>query len=631
MIVGTRLVFCFFLLLTSSVVSQNLADTYGIKAPKNYEKDCGEYMTLYRRLPADVRFAVDVEGRTITFRFPSEQYFNSLFDKSTDGIAIDVVKREQYKCYAKNRFANSNIHRGYLMPPIYLKDIEEKKITNDQGYVWIEYGELPSQFDPLEVECNLVIIQKKYNCAYHQFANLDYSNWGVLDMGLYRDSLSTDEYSQIHGEVSKKLRFVVPFEKNKAEFNSADIQPLYDSLHLTDYNVKTINIRAYTSIEGTLSRNLELQEHRANSIVQSLQAYQSPEIESIIVANENWVEFLSDVSDGPFDYLTRLSKEEIKKRLEDKVLLDQLEPILQNHRKAYIELDLQKKFSSEENDPIILKKFFDQSIAKQDINEAIYLQNIIFEKVRDHQLPDSFIGQLEVPKEAIYGPLLNNQAIFGYDANDLFIYDHIMNFEKLLELLPDNKKILYNLTALKMKAWREGELLTNRTEVQQYIDRLEKMGLDQSLMERFRTNYYIIMTQYFYQEQDYRAKDRTLREVYYRYKDLNLDDADLISLAKYLAIYSKFEWAQAVLYDRMDDLDVDEDLLFYYINLTINDSRNTQQDEYRKFLLNAIDKNNERFCDLFLPVSQGGYTFQLLDDDYLKINYCENCYSSDNK
>jgi hypothetical protein len=54
---------------------------------------------------------------------------------------------------------------------------------------------------------------------------------------------------------NKVLRFEIPFEKNKSEYSSADIKPLYDSLNLTDFNIKKITIRAYSSIEGNEERN----------------------------------------------------------------------------------------------------------------------------------------------------------------------------------------------------------------------------------------------------------------------------------------------------------------------------------------------------------------------------------------
>ncbi|HSZ25391.1 MAG TPA: hypothetical protein VK766_06735, partial [Cytophagaceae bacterium] len=72
-------------------------------------------------------------------------------------------------------------------------------------------------------------------------------------------------------------------------------------------------------------------------------------------------------------------------------------------------------------------------------------------------------------------------------------------------------------------------------------------------------------------------------------------------------------------------IDVEEDLLFYYINLTIAQPKVTATKSYRAIMLNAINLNRERFCAIFKPFGKGGISFQLLDSEYLKKTYCENC------
>ena len=615
------IIFCF------SSKGQHSTETYDLKNPgKDIAKKCSDFYTVVKSLPKEADYAIGLDGRDIIFYMASSKFFELIFDKGSDGIAVDILKRSQYRCYTKNNFSKSWAAKGHMMKPMYKDEMLQNSFPTENGYVYIKYGEVPDQFDLSEIECNLIVIQKKYFCDYRSYAHIDFDNWDILDMGMYVDSLTNDEYRTIHGAVSKELRFTVPFERNQTEFNNADIQPLYDSLELTDYNIKEITIKAYTSVEGPLDRNIQLQTGRANSIIAALQEHQNPEILSHVTANENWVEFLNDIRDTRFKYMIRMSKEEIKNELTNPDVLDQIEPLLKNHRKALIQLKLQKKFSDEENDPELLKKFFDQNIVKKNIEEALYLQEIIFEKIREGKIPEDFIGKLEVPKSSEYGPLLNNFGIFQYKSNDAFLYENIKNFENLLEILPGNIKIKYNLLVLKIKVWTEGELITNREEIEASIDELENMGLDKSLVTRLRVNYYIILTQYQQQRQDYTAKNRTLKEVYWKYKNLDLSDQDLLSLAKYLSTYTKYDWAEMVLHDRINQLEANEDLLFYYLKLTINDPKRTKQSHYRTIMLNALDKNTQRYCDIFLPKGQGGYTFQILSNEYLRKTYCENCY-----
>jgi hypothetical protein len=321
----------------------------------------------------------------------------------------------------------------------------------------------------------------------------------------------------------------------------------------------------------------------------------------------------------------KLSKNEIKSALSQKNTLQKIEPILASHRKALIELNLQKKFTTEESDPKLLIKYFNQSIQNQDVNEALYIQNIIFEKLKDNQLPSDFIGKLEVPNELFYESLLNNFAVYNYEKDQTQLYENILNFERLLKLLPGNIKIMYNLTALKLIACTDGKLATYREDIRDVIYELELKGLEKSLITRLNVNYNIVLTEYYNLKNDFKNKNKSLSKVSNYYSHLKLSDQDLLSLSKYMAIYSKFDWAESILAKRIIEVDASEDIIFYYLALTLSDPKKIESEDYRTIVLNAIDKNNKRFCDIFLPTSQDGYTFQLLSNEFLKNNYCENC------
>jgi hypothetical protein len=109
------------------------------------------------------------------------------------------------------------------------------------------------------------------------------------------------------------------------------------------------------------------------------------------------------------------------------------------------------------------------------------------------------------------------------------------------------------------------------------------------------------------------------------YKNLIMTDEDLVSLAQYFSYYAKYDWALSLLEPKINAIDVNEEILFYYINLTISNSIYTDKPAYRTIMLNAININQGRFCKSFNSIFRGGITFQLLEDDYLKKNYCENC------
>jgi len=478
----------------------------------------------------------------------------------------------------------------------------------------------------------IIFLKNKNLCYYNSFFDLKAYRWDLLDMGFYFDTLtykSAFDSSLTEQEryilQNKILKFEIPFEKNKSEYSNTDIKPLYDSLNLTDFNIKKITIRAYSSIEGNEERNNQLQQERAQSIVYALQSYQKPSIVTEIIVSENWVDFLNDVSLTQFSYLVELSKEGIKEKLKDKNLESLLEPYLQKHRKAIIILDLQKKDKYESVPVIELIELFSKSISEKNLEQAIDIQNSIFEKVRNLEIPTNYIDKLELPEKSEFSLLLNKNSIFKYLMNELDVYNTYKELTELLDLIPKDGHIKYNICALKFKVWLLGESAVNPIDFKKEITELKILGIPDNLVKRMLINYEIIMCEYYMTQGDFSNKDKSLKYIYSNYKYVPLSDYDYLSLAQYFASYTKYDWATKLLEKKVKSVDVEEDLLFYYLNLTLIDEKMTKRSDYRTILLNAYNINPSRFCEIFEPIGQGGVTFQLLENEYLRKTYCENC------
>jgi len=145
------------------------------------------------------------------------------------------------------------------------------------------------------------------------------------------------------------------------------------------------------------------------------------------------------------------------------------------------------------------------------------------------------------------------------------------------------------------------------------------------LIERLIINFHIVKSDVYYRKGDYNTKDFSVDYINKTYKNIVNSDNDYLSLAQYLSYYANTDKSVALLKNKVKSIDVDEDLLFYYLNLTLIDKTLTVKSEYRTIMLNAININKSRFCRLFNSVENGGVTFQLLEDKYLRKTYCESC------
>ena len=618
---------CLVLLVVSNTVfSQN---TFDIIFPGNdREQKCKQCFQIFSQKPKEVQFSIKREKDNLYFQVNDKNWFNLLFKNAGDGIAVDAVVKDRYSCEYET--ISSTQIRGLLLKPIYSKQLKSGLKPDGENAYRVHVGRVPEAFLNDELEYNILFLSNKILCNYYWIYNLESYPWDLLDMGMYLDSLTYTtkqiKASEKEGYVlkNKTLKFKIPFEKNKSEYSQEDIKPIYDSLRLTDFNIKTINIKAYSSIEGSLERNIELQEQRANSIVKALQTFQKPAIKTNISTSENWVEFLNDIKGTKYKALDKLSKKEIKAKLVGN-LSNEIEPILMQHRKAVLELELQKKDKYKSMSANELLNKFNSAIEEEKLDEAKEIQNSIFEKLKEKEMSPDFLRKMQIPKQVKFAKIFNKNSAYRYMLNineGLIVYNELLELEKLV---PKYGEVKYNIAAIKIKLWRYNAIDVDETKLKNEINVLKNFGIEGSLISRMMVNFHIIKAENLMRKRDYANKDKSVSYINNNYKKFPLSDYDYLSLAQFFSYYANTDFSVKLLEDKAKSIDIDEDLLFYYLNLTLINRRLTHDSNYRIIMLNAISMNKERYCKLFNSIEKGGVTFQLLEDEYLRETYCESC------
>ncbi len=625
-------ILCMFLFLNIAF-SQN---TYDIVFPgKDAEKKCETCVQIFNLKPEDVWFSIVREKNNLYFQVNNYDWFNRLFYNPGDGIAVDIVRKEKYDCDEK-KISNEQI-RGLLLKPIYSKELK-KGLKKGSGDIFqVKVGEIPNILLDDNLEFNILFLSKKNLCRYYVIYDLESYSWDLLDMGMYLNTL-TYETKQIEaigeeGDVilNKTLKFIVPFKKNKSIYSQADIKPIYDSLRLTDFNIKSIKIKAYASIEGISQRNKELQEERAQGVLDALQSFQKPTIETTVSSSENWVEFFNDIEGTKYEYLKSLTKDEVRKAIAGKIRKE-MEPIFSDHRKAVLQLELEKKDRFAANSIGDLLTKFNILIAQKDFeksdityDEAKEIQNSIFEKLRGKEDALDFLKKMSLPRQLKFIQLLINNAAFMYMEDFKYatmVYNELLDLEKMD---PNNGEIKYNLVAIKLKLWFYNALVVDETNLNNEIYALRKYDIPKQLIEKMLVNFHIVITRKFIEQGDYTSKDRSVEYVNKNIKKFDLLNSDYLNLAQFFNDFGDVNMAIELLEKKVRRIDVDENLLFYYLNFTLINKDLTSTKAYRTVMLNAINMNKTRFCKLFNSVEKGGVTFQILEDEFLRKTYCENC------
>ncbi|NQY29949.1 MAG: hypothetical protein HRT69_10820, partial [Flavobacteriaceae bacterium] len=276
-----------------------------------------------------------------------------------------------------------------------------------------------------------------------------------------------------------------------------------------------------------------------------------------------------------------------------------------------------------------LLSLFKASIANDNVDEVTEIQNSLFEKLKNQEISPDFLDKMKLPQQVKYARNINNNSVYKYFMEERNLLISMNELEKLEKLTPKDGKVKYNLAVLKFTLWRANYQPVDAIAFKKQILGLKQFGISQTLIQRMLINYHIVKSEKYMRKRDYTNKDKAVTYILKNYKKITLSDFDYLSLSQYLTYYSNYKNAIELLEKKVRSISVDEDLLFYYLNMTLIDNELTKKADYRTIMLNAINMNKERYCKLFNSKDVGGVTFQLLDNEYLRKTYCENCNSEE--
>jgi hypothetical protein len=441
------------------------AQAFVLTDGRDNHPNCAVWWQVWHTKPKEVLFGVMVQSdHSVWVACTSKEWLLKLLNQKTDGLAVDLVTKDQFAC-GKTKPSNLQYRQGYMLPPVYSPQLRtDMKQFAANGFS-MRVGEVPTKLRGQMIEGRLIMIKNRTVCHVLSSINIDRSLWALLGMGLFADTyLEASNFEADTTKTSgffytKRLQFVVPFAKNQTQ---ASIKPLYDSLRLAQYQIAKVAIRAYSSVEGSEAQNLALQRQRAQAIVKALQPTQAAGVAPEITTAENWVEFLRDVAATPHAHLAQLPKAEVKLKLQDAKLLASLEPKLRQHRKAVVTVYLRDKTGQESTATQAMPNQFQAAIAKRDVQRALAIQREIFDRVSDNRMPTSTLQELEIPSEKLFSPLLNNQGIYEYLLGLQAESEALAFLLPLAKLDPTNGKLAYNICALRLRLWQLGDLPPDR-------------------------------------------------------------------------------------------------------------------------------------------------------------------------
>ena len=572
-----------------------------------------------------------VSGDKIYLRYPNTKDLRRFLKKQKDGLAVDIVQRNQYINADYNIVDNNLQNKGVMGKVIYKEKFFKKNllITKDKKANRKVKGieVLMGKFDPKitgAYELNLIVVQNGSVCktitrGYTENANIESSTpIGLLPMP---NSKGLKPAFEPRSE-SSIVNFIIPFEKNKSEFKQVDIEPFIKAMNEPDFIIDGLYIYAYASIEGDSAANMKLQQKRAESVVTVLQGMQNNKIRPTIQTKDSWGLFLLENEDGKYADIVNLGKDKAIARLNsDKKLLQELEPILAKERFAQIIMDVTYDVSGDKEQKFS-KVSFNRASKANNTKLSYKIMELIGKRVTEGKYPVSIYDSLNIEENAKNVGLLNNFVYYKYQADNSIDEDDAKTLDRLLNLEPTNPVLQYNTVFCQLKLDSNAGNAERQAQVQQTINSLYGK-LDSNYVNGLNIEWqFKIMETLDTMANSEALIDACIARIkqFYNIKEATWQNA--LKLSSVFTRAKDYSYAATLLEPYLSMPNVNENLVFMYISCASRVQEKYYSRTFAKALEIAKEKNSTRYCKLF---GEPFMTFQVLENPEVKRVYQTSC------
>jgi len=577
-----------------------------------------------------------LQGNDIYFKSDKVQDLRRILKGSGDGLAIDIVLKEQFPCNGPNIIDYNRVNKGYMLKMVKAPKLFAKNTIKDRREskrkINVKIGTLPKNL-PEHYEMNLLIIQDKHVCRSITKTFINEGSIVYSDaIELLADTVIIGKSEYIPTAETANLNFRIPFERNKAQYRPEDIEPFLKKLREPDFIINNIEINAFSSVEGTDATNKSLQTRRAESIVSALKSRQQDDFVSSIKTGDNIEDFKRDVKGTEFEKMANMSISEIQNHISSNRLHKKMEPILANHRYADIKMQITYDISGKKEELFVLNRF-NKSIEENDLVNALSIQKFIFRKVMKGEYSQQAVFGQEIPEKPEYAGLLMNKLwLSGLLMNKLWLEKFIKNedineeycdrIDYLYNMSPDNAYIKFNW--LYCKIINESFNDENKIiETQKLISELYATQLRKETIDKLNLEYQFKIIQTLDTTETPHplllASLDTIKAII-DVKETNWQNA--LKMANVFTRYGDYNFAVKMIEPYIKNKHVFEELLFTYIGLSSFSGYRMYTRNFTIACQKAAKMNKERFCSL---IKDKVLSIQIFENPDVKKIYCESC------
>ena len=264
----------------TNIEGQLSASAFEIKTPTESEAlDCFSLMGNERNIAINLGNSISIEGKDILLYYHDKRIVAELIENENDGIAVDIIQRNQFECGKKNSLDVSKIYDGILLKPVYKKELFANNSSKSTYRLITKIGELPDDLVGKDIQMSMLIIKSGVKCDYNYPITISRSDYDLVPFPPNLQEETVDFITE--GIVGMED---VYFNFDRDEIIAKNSPKLYATT-----GIYSIDIMSYSSVEGNENDNNALHNERAKFIKKFLLAeIENKEIAITSDAKENW-------------------------------------------------------------------------------------------------------------------------------------------------------------------------------------------------------------------------------------------------------------------------------------------------------------------------------------------------------
>lgn len=529
------------------------------------------------------------------------------------GIATDIVLKEQYNCDTNIVFNGKTGVRGIPLEPVFKKNFRKGKNVFFWKFISIELGVVPSWIKQ-DYEVNLTAINNKRTCMPIIYNVLPTGFHVDIYLDLYLDSLGKNYLEQI----DDSLKFRLDFKKSISDVNDTSLLPLDNFVNNNKKNIKSIEIKGNSSIEGSTEDNINLYQKRAGVITTRLIELGIDSSSISISSEENFKEFRRDITNTKYAFLLSNSDLEIKTEVNNKYS-EELEYILANHRYAEVVIrTLRYEKKSFEKDTVY--KLFKKYLLNNDIKKCKKIQAIEYGLLLNNEISLNDVNNFKIQFKKENVDILCDRYLMKYHidtSNANRLSEFVDSLNSLLKIDPKNTKVNTNLVILKYQEWISSPYKKSR----KYYDTLiNNRNIDPIIKSRMILNYATTLDWWTY-FRPFTPKKFLYNSIKKDIKSAKLDISDYFELASYYAFFENYNFAY-LLTKKLDFREASFQETVFFLKLIFYLDKSLAKKTILKHFHQIAQMKGNEFCKYF---NSPNLNFQILDDEDIRKIYCQTC------